>query len=305
MSGVTRFAGTALRNLRVQRVPALPRPDPAGRGGYPLVWPGLPRQTRVDGSGVVVATGPDGTPFPNPVSMCLYAMSEHGHALHAGPDERAGRVEAFLTQARWLRRHQDAQGGWRYPVPVPRYGVAPGWYSGMAQGLAASTFLRAHDLTGEDSYLDAADGAVALLLRPLAAGGCADYDVASRPFLEECAAEPANHVLNGAVFALFGLTEHQNRRDGTAHLAATDRLVEELDSYDIGYWSRYDQRLTSPATPSYHLLHVSLLTAAARLTGRAEFLGMARRWRAQARNPVSVVRAGVVKASHVWRYRDV
>lgn len=302
MTALRSLLASGVRDLRVRDYPVAAGARRDGRGPYPMVWTDLPGGTALDADGVVTATGPDGRAYPNPVSMCLYALGEHSRALAEDrPDH--DRFGAFLTQASWLRTHQDGEGGWRYPVPVPRYGVGPGWYSGMAQGMAASTLLRAHDLTGERSYLDSADGAVEVLLRPVDRGGCADYDERGRPFLEECPASPPSRVLNGALFALFGLIEHQHRTGGSAHLAVQDRLAAELAGFDLGYWSRYDLRWSWPASVNYHALHVSLLAATAGLTGMPVFDDVAGRWRARLRDPASRLRARVVKATQVWRHR--
>ncbi|RKN45476.1 D-glucuronyl C5-epimerase family protein [Micromonospora endolithica] len=301
MSGLRTLVASGLRDLQVREYPIAPEARPDGRGPYPLFWDQLPHGTRLDGTGVVMAARPGGGWYPNPVSMCLYALGRHNRVI---PARNVGQQAngPLLTQAVWLRAHQDAEGGWRYPVRASRYGVEPGWYSGMAQGMAASVLLRAYDLTGEQSYLDAADGAVDLLLRPVREGGCSHYDASGRPFLEECPTEAGNHILNGAVFALFGLIEHQHRRGGDAHAAAQERLADELDRFDLGYWSRYDLLWPWPASVNYHALHVSLLAAAGQLTGLSAFTRMSLRWQRQLRDPRHRLRARLVKATGIWRH---
>jgi heparosan-N-sulfate-glucuronate 5-epimerase len=232
------------------------------------------------------------------VSASLYALGQHtGTYLIA--DERDADYRGFLAQAGHLRRAQDASGGWRYPIPVPRYAVTPGWYSAMAQGLAISVLLRAYDRTGEQSYADAAGAAGTLLLRPLAAGGCSDYDTSGRPFLEECPSDPPSHILNGAVFALIGLCELEARTGGDAHEAASGRLAAQLGDFDLGYWSRYDLRFAAPATHAYHCLHVSLLQVAGRLLAEPRFSSTAAAWGGYLQRPGYRLRAAASKARFV------
>jgi hypothetical protein len=175
----------------------------------------------------------------------------------------------------------------------------------MAQGLAISVLVRAHDVTGEASYLDAVDAAAALMLRPLGAGGCADYDSAGRPFLEECPSDPPCHILNGALFALIGLCEAEARTDGGGQAAkAAQCIAALLEQYDIGYWSRYDLRFSAPASFAYHSLHVSLLEVVARLLADdsftcAAFISTAGRWRSYLRHPGYRLRATANKARFV------
>jgi hypothetical protein len=284
------------RGLRDLRAPSYPvasgfRRD--GRGTYPLDLRAVSRSFRLGADGVVAVPGPDGRPYRNPVSVSLYALADYAGSPRAG-----AALTGFLRQASYLRASQDAEGGWRYPVPVRRYRVAPGWYSAMAQGLAISVLLRAHDQTGQRSYLDAAGAAGGLMLRPLGAGGCAHYDEAGRPFLEECPADPPGHILNGAVFAIIGLYEYEERArpvDARA-VPAGRRLAGQLGRYDLGYWSRYDLRFTAPASLAYHCLHISLLEVAARLLADDAFGRTAARWRAYLRSPGRRLRAAAGKA---------
>ncbi|WP_405648103.1 D-glucuronyl C5-epimerase family protein [Streptomyces sp. NBC_00019] len=179
----------------------LPGDMPTGQPGrYLLDLRPMTAGSMLDHERVVVRRAATGETYRNPVSVSMYALAQHTGALAADRypatgDERSPGVQALLTQAAWLRAGQDSNGGWRCPVPAPRYPVRPGWYSAMALGLAVSVMLRGYATTGRRSFLDASEGAVELMLRPLDAGGCSHYDRLGSPFL------------NGAVFALFGLCE--------------------------------------------------------------------------------------------------
>jgi hypothetical protein len=296
--GIGHLAARALRDLRPPAYPVATDARADGRGAYPIDLRPLAAGFRRGPDDVVIVPGPDGSWYHNAVSISLYALSRHTAAA-------AGRADPlFLTQARHLRSTQDRGGGWRYPVPVRRYAVEPGWYSAMAQGLAVSVLLRAHDATAELSYADAAAAAAALLLRPLGEGGCSHYDQGGRPFPEECPADPPAHILNGALFALIGLGEHETRSGGGACIAGVARVAAGLPAYDLGYWSRYDLRFTAPATMAYHSLHVSLLEAVARRLPAAEparpcLLDTAVRWDAYRRHPGNRLRAAAGKARSV------
>jgi len=293
------LAVLALRDLRVRAYPVAPGFRQDGQGPYPLDLRSVSHSFQPGPDGVVAVAGPDGRPYRNPVSASLYALARHTETSgQAG--QQAGGLAGFIAQASYLRDSQDANGGWRYPIPVARYRVAPGWYSAMAQGLAISVLLRAYDATGQSSYLDAAGAAATLMLMPLGAGGCADYDETGRPFLEECPSDPPCRILNGAVFAVIGLREHEARTGGHGHSAAAGlRLAAQLDRYDLGYWSRYDQRFAVPASLAYHYLHISLLEVAARLFADDAFSRAAAVWRSYPRNPGNRLRAAVNKARFV------
>ncbi|TDU03433.1 D-glucuronyl C5-epimerase-like protein [Streptomyces sp. 846.5] len=261
-------------------------------------------RTVLDRAGLVLTQAATGDLYHNPVSMSLYALARHTEARSTGwyphaPTDHPPDVQALLNQADWLRATQDGNGGWRYPVPVPRYGVTPGWYSAMAQGLAASVMLRGYAATGQHSYLDACQGATELMLRPLEAGGCSHYDEHGRPFPEECPSDPASHILNGAVFALFGLHELSRQLGGDRAAPAADRIRESLTAFDLGYWTRYDLRHHAPASLAYHCLHVSLLTATGRLLADPRWLTAAAGWEHYTHGPVRRLRAAAAKSRFV------
>lgn len=305
------LAGLARKAVRDLRRPSFPV-DAASRPGgmppgppdrYPLDLRPMTAGSLLDHEGLVVTRTATGDTYRNPVSISLYALGRHTGALAAGqsPTDQPPALRALLTQAAWLRAAQDGNGGWRYPVSVPRYGVRPGWYSAMAQGLAVSVLLRAHAVTGERSLLDASEGAAELMLRPLADGGCADYDRQGRPFPEECPSDPASHILNGAVFALFGLLELGRAQHRHAHQPMADRLRDSLTDFDLGYWTRYDLQHHAPATLAYHCLHVALLTAAGRVLADRQWLTVAARWDRYTRNPAGRLRAAAGKGRFVLR----
>lgn len=293
MSRLLSLAALGLRDLRAAAYPVLPESSPDGRGAYPLDLRSAAASCQPGAGGVVMATTQQGRSYHHPVSASLYALARH---TEAGAMRAAPGAAEFLAQAHHLRRLQDHNGGWRYPVPVNRYRVAPGWYSAMAQGLAASVLIRAYDMAGDQSYLDAAGAAVTLLVKPVSAGGCADYDRLGRPFLEECPSEPPSHILNGAIFALIGLAEHERRLGGGHSRPAAERLAAQQQDYDTGYWSRYDLRFPAPATRAYHTLHISLLEVAERLLPGYGFSRTAARWRSYLRRPGCRLRAAAGKA---------
>lgn len=261
-------------------------------GVYPLDWrlhaPRLP-----DPRAIPMGRGPNGE-YLNPVAVGLYALARHAELARGAHTARV----AFLVPAETLLRSQDAEGGWRYPVPVPRYGVGPGWYSGMAQGIAISVFLRAWAISGDQAYLDAVDGARTLMLRRTSDGGCALVDGSGRPFIEECPSQPPSMILNGAIFALIGWLE----LDAEAARHACDRLAELLPAFGNGHWSRYDLRYGASASYAYHRLHISQLQVLSRLTGDERHVAMAARWERQARRIDLRARAAAEKAAFAIRH---
>ncbi len=195
--------------------------------------------------------------------------------------------ERFFELCRLLQATAERRPGelrWPYSVRVPKYGLEPPWYSALAQGQIASVFVRAHLRSGRDEYALTAELAAA----PLLVGSASEL-VSATPFgpvLEEAPGRPASHILNGWIYAVWGLWEVQiglglGRVADT--LAATLACLRALlPRYDLGWWSRYSL-LPGPvedvAQPFYHRLHADQLEVLYRLTGVPDFRQAARRWR--------------------------
>lgn len=82
--------------------------------------------------------------------------------------------------------------------------------------------------------------------------------------MEEVPTVPRSSILNGWIFALFGLYDFwlafkdENARGLFWH--SFDTLKHHLQEYDAGYWSYYDVKGHLPS-PFYHDLHIHQLTA--------------------------------------------
>ena len=214
-------------------------------------------------------------------------------------------LEVFADGAAWLANALEDDGGLPYLFAMPHtYTINPPWYSAMAQGQAASVFVRAVLSLGDDSYIEAAERAI----RPLTTDDSSIVvNTREGPVLQEYPTEPASHVLNGWMFALWGLydvamlAEHAGRTAQEAHRAFLDgtaTLARRIDLYDAGLgWSRYDlypHRLMHVASPFYHRLHVALLEATADLADEAVLREKAAAWATTA-NRLSLRAAAVAR----------
>jgi glycosyltransferase involved in cell wall biosynthesis len=196
----------------------------------------------------------------------------------------AGAIEAFDDVGRLLLERAVRQDGallWPYDVEVPKYGLRPPWFSAMAQGQAASVFVRA--AARDDEAADAALRA----LRPLLDRAVPFVvDLGAGPVLEEAPTTPPSLVLNGWIYALWGVRDVAvglgSAEAASLYDESLEALLATLDDYDTGWWSRYslwsDGR--DLAKPFYHRIHVAQLEALHALTGVTEFGDVAARWRA-------------------------
>jgi hypothetical protein len=94
------------------------------------------------------------------------------------------------------------------------------------------------------------------------------------------------------VYDYFLATEDRAARDLFAQAVLT--LRTNLGSYDLGFWSLYEQSSTllpMVASPFYHRLHVVQLRVLHRLTGDELFARFADKWEAYARSRAKRTRA--------------
>ncbi len=222
----------------------------------------------------------------NPITVCQYGLHHFNKYLRTQKQESK---EIFLIQAKWLLHDAEkAVNGaivWRYQFDLPSYKISAPWISGMAQGEALSVLLRAHQLTGDEKYLDAACGAWEVFKFPVDKGGVIAYFPDGKPVIEEYpSSEFLIAVLNGFIFAIFGIYDFALYTDNElAHRLFSkliDSLKDNLHRYDCSYWSYYDLkaplRLTSK---SYHRLHIEQLNELYEITCEEIFRTFRDRWR--------------------------
>jgi heparosan-N-sulfate-glucuronate 5-epimerase len=213
----------------------------------------------------VKARGSDvATAWPwTPGEKSWIAFAQYG----LGCNERwvAGEGEEWLNAARavgdTLLERQTAEGAWIQGFDLPHtYDLRAPWVSAMAQGEAASLLTRLSKATGEERYAEAATRA----LDPMPMAFLPD----GSPFPQEYPTDPPAHVLNGAIYAIWGLYD---AGDEARFEDALDTLVRNLHRWDTGSWSLYDlypHPIPNWASLAYHELHTTQLRALTRLSDR-------------------------------------
>jgi hypothetical protein len=219
------------------------------------------------------------------VDFSQWALGAFERYLDDGMDEVW--LAGARTAAEWLIERQARGGRYdgaflhehdyphTYPLRAP-------WVSGIVQGQCASLFVRLFDATGNERFAEAALKALQPLHVPTNEGGAMAL-LGGQPFPEEYPTDPPSYVLNGAIFALFGLYDVAVGLDKGYRRAfdeMVDGLASNIDRWDLGYWSRYDlyaHPVVNVASSAYHHLHISLLEVLALISGRSEF-AKAREW---------------------------
>jgi heparosan-N-sulfate-glucuronate 5-epimerase len=196
---------------------------------------------------------------------------------------------AALSCADELLGQQQASGalagGWVHTRPFPHtFPLRPPWLSAMSQGEGASLMVRMHAETGEQRYAQAARQALLPYQLDSSDGGVRAM-LAGRPFPEEYPTSPPSFVLNGGIFAIWGLHDVGVGLGEPQALAAFERAVDTLAAnlhrWDLGYWSRYDlfpHPVPNVASSFYHDLHIKQLRMTNLLAPRPELADAAERW---------------------------
>lgn len=197
-------------------------------------------------------------------------------------------IESFITQADWLINNQfmlSHGSGWNLNLDINSYNLRSPWISAMTQGCGISVLSRAYHLTKKEEYLSTCLNAIMPLHYNVSEGGLINY-FQNELIFEEYPTSRTNAVLNGHIFALFGIYDLYliSRNESVKELfdkgvAALKNLVKY---FDLGYWSRYslyDYPLKNPANYSYHILHTEQMKALYFITQDTFFLKISQQWK--------------------------
>jgi len=241
-----------------------------------------------------------------PVTIAQYALGSLSRCYTTGNREFCS---CFLRQAQWLLENlvttSQGFGVWLHQFEFLNYQLKPPWVSAMAQGQGMSVLLRAYQLTNDQKYLDAASQAFGAFQYDISEGGVCMHDDEGNLWLEEFPTHPPSRVLNGFMFALWGVldlyrvTGDSKARDvwqGGLHTLKTN-----LHRYERVFWSCYDLLRRTISSPGYHQLHVLQLDVLSQLTGEPIFAECAQRWRAYADGQYRLRRLVMRKAAGALR----
>jgi hypothetical protein len=245
-------------------------------------------------------------PQYNPIAIAQYGLGNYNLFLRTG---EAARREKFFRTADWLCQHLERnQRGlsvwnhhfnWEY-----RDTLRAPWYSALAQGQGISVLVRAHKESQDARYLEAAKLALTSFFTPVTEGGVAFTDDRGDLWFEEYIVSPPTHILNGFIWAAWGVYDYflatRDRSAQELFARAVQTLLHNLECYDLGFWSLYEQsgtRLPMVASPFYHQLHIVQLRVMHRLTGEEKFARVADHWEDYGRSRSNRTRALCYKSA--------
>lgn len=289
------------------RLTSLPA-DASGLPPYPIdMWPLLAfPDGPLDESGVLYTLATETCPAAyHPTNIAQYALVNWNEYLATKDDSYR---QVFINQVDWLVEHEsrvgDDAGGWPIPFAYADFFATGPWLSALTQGVSISALVRAYRLTNKEIYRQVAARAVRTFELDISAGGVSTSIDKAGIFFEEVAVYPAAHILNGYLLALFGLYDYvaltADERIAALIQRSLATLHNLLDEYDLGYGSRYDLLLKTPASRFYHALHVILLQTLAHYSGCEHCVQLADRWATYQHGPKASLNYAM---GRVARYR--
>lgn len=241
-----------------------------------------------DSTGAFIYRHTDGKWYDHPVGQALYVVNMlRNYRLKPDPLY----LDLALANAnRLLGRAIHYGGGMFFPYPFDfvlhgRGTMEAPWYSGMAQGVALSGFIRLHELTGDPKWLQAANETFASFKVPRQAGK-PWFAVVEDGLLwfEEYPWVPYDHTFNGHNFAAYGLYDYWRFTNSpeaeqlllgaittTSRVASLVRVPGGVSQYCIAL-SCLDRHVRST---DYHLTHIGQFIQIYRYTAHERFASLA------------------------------
>lgn len=241
----------------------------------------------------------------NPVNISAYGLGCLDMYIETNEKEY---LDKFFLMADWLCDNQEMNGEmglWHYGYNWKK--MKSPWISGMAQGEALSTLSRAYEITKNRKYLDCAKKGFNCFMIDVEDGGVVSYLNGSIYFEEYPYKGDNTYVLNGFIYALFGIVDYYIvSKDNNAFNTfqnAIKTLTNNLHLYDNKFWSLYNisNNNSMIASYMYHNLHIVQLSILYKMTGDKIFKDYYEKWDEYRNHPTNKIKALSMKIQEKFR----
>ena len=248
----------------------------------------------------------------NPLAVAQYGLGHYNKYLEFRiknlETEALRHLGIAKIQADWLVKNLENND---FGIPVWKHKfrwhykkyLESGWYSAHSQGTGISLLARIYQETKDKKYFEAAQKAFLSLNLNIKDGGVKFVDEHNNVWLEEYLVEPATHILNGFLWALWGVWDYYLLTGDKDALvlwnACVETLKENLSKYDAGFWSLYDlsqQAMKMIASHFYHSLHIVQLKVTYILTNEEIFETYCKKFENYQKNKIYKFIAFIYKA---------
>lgn len=167
--------------------------------------------------------------------------------------------------------------------PSERYKLPQNWASAMSQGECLSFYLRMYQILNNPAILDKCHLIFQAMLLPVPDNGVKTIDENGYHWLEEYPSNPSSYVLNGFIYAIFGIQDYY--RITKSEIAKTElnhyfkTLEDNIEKFDAGFWSYYDLQYKELVKFYYQKnVHAPQMEALYKLTGSTKFNNLHKKW---------------------------
>ena len=178
------------------------------------------------------------------VNIAQYGFILHTFWIENKSDEYLKVMHACLNKLIEQESHECDAIFWREKYHSDRYNLPKNWASAMSLGECLSFYLRMYQITNDESLLEKSNKIFNAFDVSTLNNGVSYIDNEGDLWLEEYPSNPASCVLNGFIYAVFGLIDYYrvtgNSKAKDKIAACEKTLVKNISFYDAGYWSYYD-----------------------------------------------------------------
>ncbi len=241
----------------------------------------------------------------NPIAISQWALGNYNLWIK---NNNKDNYLKFIKGANWLvdnlNRNSDNIHVWQHKFNwVYKEDLINPWHSGLAQGQGLSVLCRAYKETNEAKYYHSLEKVYQSFLVDVQNGGVTFTDKRGDIWIEEyiMKREPT-HILNGFIWALWGIYDYwlltSNKEVKFLFDKYSKTIKNNIDRYDIGYWSLYELsnlKINMRASIFYHKLHIVQLKILSNMTKDKVFLKMSKHWSKYQNERKNVIKATIMK----------
>jgi len=244
-----------------------------------------------DENGVPMINDGTGNLYYSPVNICQYAFMIQANFFEYKNEKDSQTLAACMMVLENTKTETETSVCWIQNNYNKRYDIQPPWVGAMDQGQALSFYARYYQITKEEHFLNQCKKIAAYFEVDIQDGGFKRIDDNGNLWFEEYPSKEPSYVLNGFVYALYGLIDFYRVNNDQKIKKIIDQcfitLKESIHLYDSGYWSYYDQLKKELVRYYYQKnVHVPQLESIYLLTNEKIFLKYYKKWK-KTMNPIN------------------
>jgi heparosan-N-sulfate-glucuronate 5-epimerase len=220
------------------------------------------------------------------VNIAQYGFIIHDFWLKTKRADYLEVMEACLAILISLESNEEKGIFFRETHESDRYKLPKNWVSAMAQGECLSFYLRMFQILNDDTILQKCHLIFNAMMVPVSENGVKTIDENGFHWLEEYPSTPASYVLNGFIYAIFGIQDYY--RVTKSEIASIElknyfnTLEHNIENFDAGFWSYYDLQYKELVKFYYQKnVHAPQMQAMYRLTGNQTYNLLYKKWLSQ------------------------